>query len=161
MKATTLSMMGAGLIWIMGAANIQAHCEIPCGIFGDEARLNAIAEHADTIEKSMKQIVALSVDPASNANQIARWVMNKETHANEVQKIVTQYFMAQRIKVPAADDANAVAKYNTELGLLHQMLVQAMKAKQSTDTAHTDALRSLAHNFGHSYMGAHVGGGEH
>ncbi|MDY6953871.1 MAG: superoxide dismutase [Ni], partial [Thermodesulfobacteriota bacterium] len=34
----------------------SAHCEIPCGIYDDQMRIDMIAEHITTIEKSMKQI---------------------------------------------------------------------------------------------------------
>ena len=157
MKTTTLTMMAAGML-LAGAADLRAHCEIPCGIYDDNARLSAIAEHATTIEKSMKQITALSSAADKNANQLARWVTNKETHATEIQHIATQYFMTQRIKVPAKGDAKAKAKYDAELSMLHQMLVHAMKAKQTTDTAHVEALRKLVQDFGQSYMDVHAGG---
>ena len=39
--------------------------------------------------------------------------------------------MTQRIKLDAKN-------YDKKLGLLHQMLVYAMKCKQSTDLAHTE-----------------------
>ena len=42
------------------AAPLLAHCEIPCGIYGDEARFVAIEEDLTTIEKAMKQITALA-----------------------------------------------------------------------------------------------------
>jgi nickel superoxide dismutase len=78
--------------------------------------------------------------------------MNKEDHANKIQEIVTQYFMTQRVK-PLAPDADDVAKekYVKQLTLLHEMLVYAMKAKQTTDTANTDKLRELVHDFSHLY----------
>jgi nickel superoxide dismutase len=31
-------------------------CEIPCGIYDDEMRINMIAEHITTIEKSVKKL---------------------------------------------------------------------------------------------------------
>jgi nickel superoxide dismutase len=111
-------------------------------------------EHIATIEKSMQQIDALSEDTGKNQNQISRWVMNKENHANEIQEIVTQYFMTQRVK-PLGPDAGAAAKakYVKQLTLLHEMLVFAMKSKQTTDTANTEKLRDLVHQFEHAYLG--------
>ena len=67
-----------------------AHCEIPCGIFGDEARFAAIQENITTIEKSMVKIEELSGD-LKNINQLTRWVNNKEHHADDIRQIVTQY----------------------------------------------------------------------
>ncbi|MFT5472660.1 MAG: nickel superoxide dismutase [Candidatus Promineifilaceae bacterium] len=157
MKTTTIAVWALAGMVLAGAGNVQAHCEIPCGIYDDNARLAMIMEHASTVEKSMTQIVALSIDPAVNANQLSRWVANKETHATEIQTIVTQYFMTQRIKAPAAGDKAAAAKYAAELGMLHKMLVHAMKAKQTTDASHVKALRDLVGEFGKSYMGVQVG----
>ena len=74
------------------------HCEIPCGIYGDETRLTLLAEHITTIEKSINTITALSAEKNSDQNQLVRWITNKEHHAEEFQHIVYQYFMTQRIK---------------------------------------------------------------
>ena len=79
--------------------------------------------------------------------------MSKETHADELSHIVTYYFMTQRIKVPAdMKDKAAVAKYQGDLALLHQMLVYSMKAKQTTDTANTKKLLELIGQFEESYF---------
>lgn len=124
-----------------------SHCEIPCGIYGDDARFTAIAENLTTIEKSMNQIIQLSSEPGKNANQIVRWVNNKEAHADHIREIVAQYFLAQRIKAPADDDPAARAAYSGKLALLHQMIVSAMKCKQTTDTAHVMKSRELLQAF--------------
>ena len=88
---------------------VRAHCEIPCGIYGDEARFTAMLEDVQTIEKSMNEINKLSMEDKVNYNQIVRWVNNKEQHADHIREVVAQYFMAQRIKEPAAGDAAASA----------------------------------------------------
>lgn len=160
MKNTIVVMAISGLC-LAGLSSARAHCEIPCGIYDDQARLNMILEHAGTIEKSMTQIEALSEDAAKNSNQLVRWVTNKEEHANAVQEIVTQYFMTQRIKVPKDGDEAALKKYNAELSMLHKMLVSSMKAKQTTDAAHAESLRTLVHDFSHSYLGVHTGHADH
>ncbi|MEE2659353.1 MAG: superoxide dismutase [Ni] [Candidatus Latescibacterota bacterium] len=122
-----------------------AHCEIPCGIYGDELRFSMIQEDIITIEKSMKKIVELAGDPAQ-ANQVARWVLNKEHHSDHIREIVAQYFMTQRIKLPDESVADVKA-YRDKLVLLHKMLVYAMKSKQTTDTANTKMLHETAHAF--------------
>ena len=123
--------------------NVFAHCEIPCGIYDDEMRMSLIREHAGTIEKSMTKINEL--EKGGNANQLVRWVTNKETHANEVQHIVTQYFMTQRIKFDAPD-------YDKKLAALHEMLVYAMKCKQTTDVTNVEMLRQAAERFHELYF---------
>lgn len=129
-----------------------AHCEIPCGIYNDEARLDEIAEHITTIEKSMNQIISLSKEAPVNYNQIVRWVDNKENHANELQHIVTQYFMTQRIKPLDKEDAKPRLAYAKKLTLLHRMLIYSMKAKQTTNLDNVEKLRSLLADFRTAYF---------
>ncbi len=126
---------------------VMAHCEIPCGIYNDELRVKLIMEHATTIEKSMNQIVQLSGETPINYNQLVRWVTNKEDHANKVQDIVSQYFMTQRIK-PEQE------KYTEKVTLLHQMLVTAMKCKQTTELSNVEKLRELTDKFSELYFDA-------
>ena len=124
-----------------------SHCQIPCGIYGDDARFAAIAEHITTIEKSMKQIEELTIQEPVNANQIVRWVNNKEKHADEISEIVTYYFMAQRVKLPPAGDKKAYNDYVRKLTLLHEMLVYAMKTKQTTDLTNVEKLEDALGKF--------------
>ena len=98
----------------------------------------------------MTQIDKLS-DSLDNINQLTRWVNNKETHANHVQEVVTQYFMTQRVKLPDFSDEAAVTSYRDKVALLHQMLVYAMKCKQTTDLANAERLHELTHLFKESY----------
>jgi len=129
----------------LAASYVAAHCEIPCGIYDDAMRLKMIGEHITTIEKSMNQVVKLQGEKPVNYNQLVRWVTNKENHANELQEIVTQYFMTQRIKPDTK-------KYPEKLTLLHKMLLRAMKCKQTTDLVHVDTLRSLLQQFDALYF---------
>jgi nickel superoxide dismutase len=131
---------------LLMASYASAHCEIPCGIYDDQMRIDMIAEHITTVEKSMKQIVELGGKTPTNHNQISRWVMNKEHHANELQHIVTQYFMTQRIKLDTD-------KYSEKLASLHKLLVYAMKCKQTTDLSHIATLRSVLKEFQGLYFG--------
>ncbi len=133
------------LLTLHGSA--LSHCEIPCGIYGDEARFATIAENLKTIEKSMNQIIQLSADPGKNMNQLVRWVNNKESHADHIREIAAQYFLAQRIKAPAGVDPTAHKAYSEKLALLHQIIVSAMKCKQTTDIAHVKKSRELLQAF--------------
>jgi len=138
---------------LSGASTALAHCEIPCGIYGDRMRVEELREHFRTIEKSMKQIVELEKAEPINFNQLVRWVNNKEAHADKVQEIVYQYFMNQRIKPAAKSEGKSYDKYVKEITLLHRMLVEAMKTKQTTDLSHVENLRNLLDEFDASYFG--------
>jgi nickel superoxide dismutase len=136
-KISIILTAAAIVLWTTGAA---AHCEIPCGIYDDHMRIHLIAEDVTTIEKAMKQIVDLGKEKLINYNQLVRWISNKEEHATKIQHTVSQYFMTQRIK-PDQE------KYPEKLAVLHQMLIAAMKCKQTTDLDHVATLRSLLKQF--------------
>ena len=156
MKRLVIVTLGVFVCLAMGSM-AYAHCEIPCGIYNDALRTDLIDEHIATIEKSMQQIAELSKDEDKNMNQIVRWIENKEEHANQLQEIVTQYFMTQRVTPVAKKDSYAYNKYVRQTLTLHQMLVSAMKAKQTTDLEHVEALRSLASEFRTLYFGSTKG----
>lgn len=132
-----------------------AHCEIPCGIYEDSLRIALIKEHITTIEKSMNKINELSAEGTPNYNQLIRWTFNKEEHAKKIQDIVSQYFLHQRLKITDPADKEAYSKYLKELELLHQLLVYAMKGKQTTDLAYIEKMREAIDDFSESYFHTH------
>ena len=142
MRSTLVSTM---VLVLLTGARLMAHCQIPCGIYDDELRAKLIAEHITTIEKSMNQIVELGKQSPVNYNQLVRWINNKEEHATEIQTIVSEYFLTQRIKPEDKD-------YEKRLKVLHTMLVSAMKCKQTTDLANVEALRTQLKEFSDLYF---------
>ena len=141
--ARVLSLVLPGILLLVSLA--AAHCEIPCGIYDDEMRIEMLREHITTIEKSMNQVILLEKDANRKANQLTRWVMNKEQHADELQEIVSQYFMTQRLTPDAKD-------YASKLQLLHEMLLAGMKSKQTTDLGQVKRLRDLVDMFEKAYF---------
>jgi len=155
-KITTLfasTILTAALT--LAAFQSKAHCEIPCGIYGDSLRIALIYEDITTIEKSMNMIIELSAQEKPDYNQLVRWVDNKEEHAKKIQEIVSQYFLHQRIKPTEVDDEIAYKKYLKQLEALHHILVFAMKSKQSTNLEIIDKLRETVHSFEHLYFDDH------
>ncbi len=140
---------------IFNTQTINAHCEIPCGIYADSIRIVLILEHITTIEKSMKQIDKLSNAENVNYNQLVRWVVNKEEHAEKIQKIVSQYFLHQRIKLTDPDDKEKYDKYVKQLTALHEISVYAMKAKQSTNLKMIEKLKVSVDKFSKLYFHKH------
>jgi len=140
------------LLTVIFISKIFSHCQIPCGIYDDPMRISMIKEHITTIEKSMNEITALSKEGDKNYNQIVRWVVNKEAHADELSEIVTFYFMTQRLKPVEQKNSNEYKEYLKKLTLLHEMLIYAMKAKQTTDLANIEKLRSLTEDFSKVYF---------
>jgi nickel superoxide dismutase len=129
------------LLFLMSvAATVQAHCQIPCGIYDDEMRLDMISEHVTTIEKAMTAIMDLQKAKEINYNQLVRWIDNKDEHADEIQEIANQYFLAQRLTF---DDK----EYTKKLGILHKIIVYAMKCKQTVDLENLKKLREACREF--------------
>jgi nickel superoxide dismutase len=130
------------------------HCQVPCGIYGDQMRIDMLMEDVATIEKAMAQITELSAASPVNYNQLVRWVTTKDEHAQKIQQTALDYWLAQRIKAPAADaGADATEKYHRQLALMHGVIVSAMKCKQTTDAAHPAAVKQQAMAFAGTYFG--------
>lgn len=150
----TVILLTLGLMTAL-ASIVYSHCQIPCGIYDDPARFDMLAEHITTIEKSMKLLTELTKQDKPNMNQIVRWVENKEKHADQLNHIVTYYFMAQRVKPVDRAKGKAYEVYIKKLTLLHEMLVYSMKAKQTTDLSHIEKLRTLLAEFQNVYFDKH------
>lgn len=155
---TILSMLVLTLAVFTYVQPVHAHCEVPCGIYDDQLRVRMIHEHTSTIAKAMMQIKELSAEGDKNYNQIVRWITTKDKHAEEIQQIVYQYFMTQRIK---PKDGEMREKYIKELTLLHEMLIYAMKSKQTLDEANPAKIDELLHAFSDSYFAAEAKGSGH
>ena len=139
------------LFFLAGPASVSdiahAHCEVPCGIYDDEARLAGIAEDITTIEKGIRQINELSAQAPANMNQLVRWINNKDKHADRIKKTVAEYFLSQRVKKPAVSEGEALSDYHRKLELLHDLTVWSMKAKQTTDPEVITKLRNSLEEF--------------
>ncbi len=98
----------------------------------------------------------MSAQKNHSPNQIVRWVQNKEKHADDTARIITYYFMAQRLKPVAKDAGPAHKAYIRKLILLHEMLVGCMKAKQTTDLAHVEKLRTLLAQANTAYFSSKI-----
>ncbi len=120
---------------------LSAHCQVPCGVYGDPVRFSQMLEDQTTIAKAIAQINDLAgKKDGKSVNQLARWVSTKEDHANKIQKIIAEYFLTQRIKSSASN-------YVDLLKGAHSVMVAAMKCKQGTDNKSAEALKSSIENF--------------
>lgn len=138
----------ASTVFALAFATIaSAHCQVPCGIYGDQRRFEEMLEDEHTISKSQIEINALAgKTDAQSANQLARWVVTKEDHATNIQETIGAYFMAQRVKM---DDP----AYGKKLMAAHKVIVMAMKAKQSADPETAKALEKSIFDFYEAYEG--------
>ena len=148
-----LSAFVVGVIVLTLPLTAGSHCQIPCGIYDDQLRFDLLTEHITTIEKGMDQILKLSAESKKNYNQLIRWTSNKDDHAGQFMEIITQYFMAQRIKPVDPGSTEEYVAYQKKVTLLHQMLVYAMKCKQTTDREQAAKLSFLLAEFHKLYFG--------
>ena len=87
-------------------------------------------------------------------NQVTRWIINKEEHAQEIQNIVSEYFLTQRIKLKSDSKENKDL-YHAQLASLHNILLDAMKCKQTLDTNNTTSLLENLNKFVNLYFDEH------
>lgn len=129
------------------ATTVFAHCQVPCGIYGDQLRFEQMLEDEHTISKAQLEISKFSDHPTpQDINQVTRWVTTKEQHAQKIQDTIAEYFMAQRIK-PDAEN------YDKTLKAAHAVIIAAMKAKQSADPATAKALEDSIFDLYRAYEG--------
>ena len=79
---------------------------------------------------------------------MTRWIIAKENHASNIQKIVSEYFLTQRIK-----ETNL--KYIEQITTLQRLLVTAMKCKQSLDHVNVNEGLQLITSFSEVYFDSH------
>ncbi|MGC6505684.1 MAG: superoxide dismutase [Ni] [Coraliomargaritaceae bacterium] len=113
---------------------LSAHCQVPCGIYGDHTRVQAMLEDAETVLKACRSMEEISgKTDTQSKQQFIRWVNNKESHAQKIIETIGDYFLTQRVKPTQAD-------YAERLRAHHAVILTAMKAKQN---ASVDASQKL------------------
>ncbi len=142
LAATLTATLAVGTL-ALSSAPASAHCQVPCGIYDDHARVHAMFEDVTTVDKAVAQITALAgKGDAQSVNQATRWVMTKDKHAAHIQQLVADYFLAQRVKPAPKGDAAAWKTYVAKLVALHRVTRAAMKVKQTVDPAAVAELRA-------------------
>lgn len=140
-KANRIILLGAMILMgtgLLTPISIQAHCQIPCGIYDDHMRLQSMLEDAATIEKSVKMMTSLAKKTdVQSQNQMVRWVMSKEDHAQKIIETISNYYLTQRVKPDQKDYAQRLQRH-------HVVILSAMQAKQTADLQTvTDLLKNI------------------
>ena len=118
-----------------------AHCQVPCGIYDDAARIEALYEDAKTIAKCLDRMGELAGKTAvQDANQLVRWIVTKESHAANIIEIVAEYFLTQKVKPVSSEDSGYPA-YLQKLADHHRVMSAAMKCKQNSEINYVQGLR--------------------
>jgi len=152
MSMVFLAGLATVLLWTHSPAPALAHCQMPCGIYDDAARIKQLREDAATIDKAIHNIAELSgKTDATSMNQLIRWVTTKEEHASHIITTVSEYFLAQRVKAAGGAD---LEKYHQSLADHHAVIVAAMKCKQVPEKASVDALNAAINKIAVYYPGS-------
>lgn len=137
--------------WVTGARTVEAHCQVPCGIYDDSGRIARLNEDARTIAKAVQMIQQLGgAHDARAVNQVTRWITTKEEHASHIIAVVSEYFLTQKVK-PVASGTDGYAAYLEKLADHHAVMVAAMKTKQNVSEDFAAALASAIHHLAHHY----------
>ena len=68
----SLSLMALAAVSVTLADWAAAHCQVPCGIYGDERRFEELLEDTETIAKAIAEIGTLAgTHDATGHNQLA------------------------------------------------------------------------------------------
>ena len=159
-RPTLLLAVAAGavtaVLLTIGQPAASAHCEVPCGIYDDHARIDQMLEDGTTIGKAVAQILELTgKTDAQSLNQLTRWINTKEIHATKIQETIAQYFLTQRVK-PARQGTQAFNDYVMRLVQHHAVMVAAMKTKQTVDPQRVAELREAIEAIAVYYSASHT-----
>ncbi len=134
---------------------LGGHCQVPCGIFDDPKTVAEVKEACATIRKAMVQINELAKAGSAQAfNQMTRWVMTKEEHCKNIITTISEYCLCQRVKSPSAAKSpfKTQKDYIDALLAHHNVMVAAMKAKQTVDIKGADALEHAVGDWSKMYL---------
>lgn len=120
---------------------VQAHCDIPCGIYETDTMMHS----AETCRRMIQKIESLGeLDGIEKYNSFVRSVMNKERHAQKVKKelyiLWSDYFKVEHIGV--------YPDLHEQLWLAAK---QASTVKQTVSMEEAEKLVSLVHDIAHIF----------
>ena len=96
-----------------------------------------------------KELHATSGSDLLAMNQMTRWIVTKEEHAQKIILLVADYCLCQRVKKEIfATDTD----YVDALKAHHAVMQCAMKTKQQVDTVACDALDHAIGDFAKMYL---------
>lgn len=105
---------------------IQAHCQMPCGIYHDDMVYDQIDQYVETMVKAVSILKNNDFKNATESNKFVRWVIQKEKASDEAAHILLTYFLQQKIKPDEPDTAE-------KLACAHKLLFFLVAIKQNTD----------------------------
>lgn len=104
---------------------IEAHCQMPCGIYNDAMVFDKGDEYVLTMYKGISVLNNSPFSTVKEKNDFVRWVINKEKMSDALAEVITTYFLQQKIKPGDSDSPK-------RLESAHKLLFGLVAIKQNT-----------------------------
>lgn len=125
--------------------DLNAHCQMPCGIYHDDMVFDQIDQYAETMYKGISVLNQIKINNMSDQNEVVRWIVEKEKESNEAASLITTFFLQQKIKPGESDTIKKLVS-------AHKLLFLIVAIKQHTDlkfvnefTEEWDAFKAMFH----------------
>lgn len=143
MNRLWIALAALGAAFSLSTKHAEAHCQVPCGIYDDHARIHAMREDITTISKAVGEVRALTgKGDAQSINQLVRWTNTKEAHAEKIIRTISDYFLTQKIKPVSKTDKAGYAAYLEMLAHHHAVMKAAMLCKQTVSPKAVEKLQT-------------------
>jgi nickel superoxide dismutase len=105
---------------------IDAHCQMPCGIYHDQMVYNQIDQYIETMVKGLTVIGDSKFNTPAERNEFIRWVDLKEKASDDTAELIVVYFLQQKIKPGEEDTVKRLTS-------AHKLLCSLVQIKQTVD----------------------------
>lgn len=99
---------------------------MPCGIYHDDMVYDQIDQYVETMYKAVAEIEDNTFQNPQQRNQLVRWVLQKDVQSDEATRLITTYFLQQKIKPDEPDTQEKVVS-------AHKLLFLIVAIKQNAD----------------------------
>lgn len=111
---------------LVGSLSLEAHCQMPCGIYHDDMVYDKIDQYVETMVKAMSKIKDNKFTTPAEKNELIRWVLTKDNLSDETAQLICSYFLQQKIKPGEKDTVK-------QLESAQRLLFLIVTIKQSAD----------------------------
>ena len=119
------NVLMSGMLFIAPFA-LNAHCQMPCGIYHDNMVYDQIDQFVETVYKGISVLNDSKFSTSKERNEYIRWVGEKERACNDAAELILTYFLQQKIKPAEADTVKRLTS-------AHNLLFLLVAIKQNTD----------------------------
>ncbi len=126
-----ISTSALALALITPFVHVEAHCQMPCGIYHDDMVYDRIDQYVETMVKAVSMLNKNDFSSPFESNRFVRWVIEKENASDEAASIILKFFLQQKIKPDEPDTAK-------RLESAHKLLFLLVAIKQNSDVSIVD-----------------------